>query len=165
MKYLLVLLIATFFAACSSKQEPKTIYIVRHAEKQLTGDDPKLTVAGNARAGKLAQILADKEIKHIYSTNYKRTRLTATPTASEAGIEIETYEPKNHDTLIDQLRKLEGNVLVVGHSNTVGQIANYFVGDGDNYQDLEDSEYNFIYVVTLDKEGNSSVVRKTYKDY
>ncbi|SFA71469.1 SixA phosphatase family protein [Algoriphagus aquimarinus] len=166
MKNILLILIGILlFAACSSKQEPKTIYIVRHAEKLLTGNDPGLSVAGNARAVKLSQILADKDIKHIYSTDYKRTKLTATPTASEAGIEIETYEPENHDTLIDQLRKLEGNALVVGHSNTVGQVANYFVGDGDNYQDLEDSEYNFIYVVTLDKEGNSSVITKTYKDY
>ncbi|MEB2786275.1 SixA phosphatase family protein [Algoriphagus persicinus] len=165
MKYILLLLIATLFAACSNKQEPKTIYIVRHAEKQLTGDDPGLSVAGNARAVKLSQILADKEIKHIFSTDYRRTRLTAERTAKEAGIAIQVYDPKNHDALVDQLRKLEGNILVVGHSNTVGQVANYFVGDGDKYQDLEDSEYNFIDVVTLDKDGNSSVTRKTYKDY
>ena len=160
-----ILLSVLLFAACSSEQEPKTIYIVRHAEKQLIGNDPELSVAGNARAVKLSQILADKDIKHIYSTDYKRTKLTATPTANEANLEIETYEPKNHDALIDQLRNLEGNALVVGHSNTVGQIANYFVGNGDKYQDLEDSEYNLIYVVTLDKAGNTSVVTKTYKDY
>lgn len=165
MKYILLFVLVIFFAACSSKQEPKTIYIVRHAEKQLTGNDPELTVAGNARAGKLAQILADKEIAHVFSTDYKRTRLTAAPASSEAGVEIEIYDPKNHDALAEQIRELEGNILVVGHSNTVGQLANYFVGDGDKYQDLEDSEYNFIYVVTLEKDGNSSVVRKTYKDY
>ncbi len=162
---LIVLALAFFFAACSSEQHPKTIYIVRHAEKELTGNDPELSVAGKARAVKLSQILAEEGITHVFSTDYNRTRLTAAPTASAAGIEIETYEPKNQDALSEQLKSLEGNILVVGHSNTVGQVANYFVGDGDKYQDLEDSEYNFIYVVTLDKEGNSSVVRKTYKDY
>ncbi|REG92104.1 phosphoglycerate mutase family protein [Algoriphagus antarcticus] len=165
MKYIILFLIASLFAACSSEQKPKTIYIVRHAEKQLTGDDPELSVAGNVRAQKLAQILADKEITHIFSTVYKRTRLTATSTANEAGVEIETYDPKNHDALVELLRDLEGNILIVGHSNTVGQVANYFVGDGEKYGDLEDSEYNYIYVVTLEKEGTSSVVRKTYKDY
>jgi broad specificity phosphatase PhoE len=164
-QFLFVLAAVLIFAACSSSQEPKTIYIVRHAEKQLTGNDPKLTVAGNARAGKLAQILADKNIKHVFSTNYNRTRLTVAPTASEAGVEIEIYEPKNHDALVEQIRELEGNILVVGHSNTVGQIANYFVGDGEKYGDLEDTEYNYIYVITVEKDGTSSVLRKTYKDY
>ncbi|MDR7132755.1 broad specificity phosphatase PhoE [Algoriphagus sp. 4150] len=165
MKYLLLFLIASLLAACSSKQQPKTIYIVRHAEKQLTGDDPELSIAGNARANKLAQILADKEIKHIYSTDFKRTKLTATPTAVEAGVTIEVYDPKNHDDLVDKLRTNEGNILVIGHSNTVGQVANYFVGEAEKYTDLEDSEYNYIYVVTLEKDGTSSVAQKTYKDY
>ena len=165
MKYILLFLIVSLVAACSSKQQPKTIYIVRHAEKQLTGNDPELLLAGDVRARKLAQILADQKITHIFSTDYNRTRLTAAPTASEAGIEIEIYDPKNHDALVEQLRSLEGNILVVGHSNTVGQVANYFVGDGEKFQDLEDSEYNFIYEVTLKKDGNSVVVRKTYKDY
>ncbi|PZX59635.1 histidine phosphatase superfamily protein (branch 1) [Algoriphagus ratkowskyi] len=165
MKYFLVLLFATLFAACSSKQEPKTIYIVRHAEKQLTGDDPLLSVAGNARAVKLSQILSGKDIKHIYSTDYNRTKLTVAQTASEAGVQVETYDAKNHDALVKKIRSVEGNVLVVGHSNTVGQIANYFVGDGKKYEDLDDSEYNYIYVVKVEKNGTSTVVTKTYKDY
>lgn len=165
MKYILLFLIVTLFAACSGKHEPKTIYIVRHAEKQLDGNDPELSVVGNARSRKLAQIVADKGITHIFSTDYKRTRLTAAPTASQSGIEIEIYDPKNHDALVEELRSLEGNILVVGHSNTVGQVANYFVGTGESFEDLEDSEYNYIYVVTIDKDGSSTVVRKTYKDY
>ncbi|MEB2774916.1 phosphoglycerate mutase family protein [Algoriphagus sp. D3-2-R+10] len=165
MKYIVLLLIISLFAACSSEQNPKTIYIVRHAEKLLTGDDPELSVAGKARAVKLSQILGDKEIKHIFSTDYRRTRLTAERTAKEAGIAIEVYDPKNHDELVDQLRSLEGNILVVGHSNTVGQLANYFVGEGEKYTDLEDSGYNYIYIVTLEKDGTSSVARKMYKDY
>lgn len=165
MKYILLFFIASLFAACSGKQQPKTIYIVRHAEKQLTGNDPELSVAGNVRAKKLAQILADKEITHVFSTDYKRTRLTAAPTASEAGVEIEIYDPKNHDELVGKLRTMEGNVLVIGHSNTVGQVVNYFVGDGENYENLEDWEYDYIYEVSLEQGGMSSVNRKTYKDY
>lgn len=165
MKYILLFLIASLFAACSSRQQSKTIYIVRHAEKQLSGNDPELSVAGNVRAKKLAQILADKEIKHVFSTDYKRTRLTAAPTASEAGVKIEIYDPKNHDELVEKLRMMDGNVLVIGHSNTVGQAVNYFVGDGENYENLEDWEYDYIYEVSLEKGGTSSVNRKTYKDY
>ncbi|WP_332913256.1 hypothetical protein [Algoriphagus boritolerans] len=53
-------------SACTSKNQPKTIYIVRHAEKQLVGNDPDLLYAGGVRALKLSQILEDQNIKHIF---------------------------------------------------------------------------------------------------
>jgi len=165
MKNLLLLFsLILVLASCTSQNQPKTIYIVRHAEKLLEGQNPELAQVGQVRAKKLAQILADQDIKHIFSTDYQRTRLTAWPTASAAGVEIESYDPGNHDALVAQLRDLEGNALVVGHSNTVSQLANYFVGDGEKYADLTDIEYEYIYIVTLD--GNSSsVTRKVYKDF
>ncbi len=151
--------------SCKSEKKEKTIYIVRHAEKQLVQDpDPDLAQVGYIRAKKLAQILKDQEIKHIFSTNYKRTQLTAQPTAEQAGLEIQSYEPSNHDELVDKLHELEGNVLVVGHSNTVSRLANYFIGEGEKFNDLTEDEYNFIYEVKLSKDG-SAVLRKLYKDY
>ncbi|SEG15207.1 SixA phosphatase family protein [Algoriphagus boritolerans] len=151
-------------SACTSKNQPKTIYIVRHAEKQLVGNDPDLLYAGGVRALKLSQILEDQNIKHIFSTDYLRTRNTALPTAEAVGIPIQSYDPSNHDALVEQLKSLEGNVLVVGHSNTVSQLANYFIGEAEKYKDLDDLEYDFIYVVNLE-ENTSSVERKVYKDF
>lgn len=165
MKNLLLLIgLILVLGSCTSQNSPKTIYIVRHAEKQLEGNDPELAYVGGVRAKKLAQILEDQEIKHVFSTDYKRTRLTAEPTAKAAGVEIQYYDPKNHDSMVAQLRNLDGNVLVVGHSNTVSQLANYFVGEGEKFADLTDLEYDFIYVVTLES-NSSSVVRKLYKDF
>jgi broad specificity phosphatase PhoE len=165
MKNLLILVaLMVVFAACTSQNQPKTIYIVRHAEKKLEGNDPELAYAGGARALKLSQILEDQEIKHIFSTDYKRTRLTAEPTASAAGVEIQSYDPKDHDALAENLRSLEGNILVVGHSNTVSQLANYFVGKEEKFPDLTDLEYEYIYIVTLEP-NSSSVIRKVYKDF
>jgi broad specificity phosphatase PhoE len=160
-----LLLICFLMISCKSEKKEKTIYIVRHAEKQLVQDsDPDLAQVGYIRAKKLAQILKDQEIKHIFSTNYKRTQLTAQPTAEQAGVEIQSYEPSNHDELVDKLHELEGNVLVVGHSNTVSRLANYFIGEGEKFNDLTEDEYNFIYEVKLSKDG-SAVLRKLYKDY
>ncbi|HAH38023.1 MAG TPA: histidine phosphatase family protein [Algoriphagus sp.] len=160
-----LLLICFLMISCKSEKKEKTIYIVRHAEKQLVQDpDPELAQVGYIRAKKLAQILKDQEIKHIFSTNYKRTQLTAQPTAEQAGVEIQSYEPSNHDELVDKLHELEGNVLVVGHSNTVSRLANYFIGEGEKFNDLTEDEYNFIYEVKLSKDG-SAVLRKLYKDY
>lgn len=162
--FFLLLSLILILGACTPQNSPKTIYIVRHAEKQLVGKDPELAYVGNVRALKLAQILEKDEIKHVFSTDYIRTRNTAKPTADKAGVEIEIYDPKNHDALVEELRKREGNILVVGHSNTVSQLANYFVGEGEKFADLTDLEYDFIYVVTLDKNG-SSAVRKLYKEF
>ncbi len=160
-----LLLICFLMISCKSEKKEKTIYIVRHAEKQLVQDsDPDLAQVGYIRAKKLAQILKDQEIKHIFSTNYKRTQLTAQPTAEQAGVEIQSYEPSNHDELVDKLHELEGNVLIVGHSNTVSRLANYFIGEGEKFNDLTEDEYNFIYEVKLSKDG-SAVLRKLYKDY
>lgn len=165
MKNLLLLFsLILILAGCTSQNQPKTIYIVRHAEKQLEGNDPELAYVGEVRAKKLAQILAGQEIKHVFSTDYKRTRNTVLPTAEEAGVKIESYDPKNHDALVEQLRSLKGNILVVGHSNTVSQLANYFVGEAQKFEDLTDLEYDYIYVVTLES-NSSSVTRKVYKDF
>jgi broad specificity phosphatase PhoE len=151
--------------ACSPAPSEKTIYIVRHGEKMLVEDpDPELSQVGTLRATKLSQILADKDIKHVFSTDYKRTRHTAGPSADQAGVEIQVYDPKDQEAFADKLRKLEGNILVVGHSNTVPALVNFFVGSGEKYPNLTDDEYQFIYVVTLDKSGER-VNQTTYKDY
>ncbi len=166
MKNLLFLFLSFLtLASCSNSTQPKTIYIVRHAEKMLVEDkDPELAQVGYVRAKKLAQILEDENIQHVFSTDYKRTRLTAQPTAEAAGVKIQSYDPSNQEDFAKQLHSLEGNTLVVGHSNTVSKLANYFVEEGEKFADLEDVEYDFIYEVKIDKNG-SIVTRKLYKDY
>jgi broad specificity phosphatase PhoE len=164
-KLILLSFLILAVAACQPKQQPKTIYLVRHAEKQLVGDDPELSVAGTVRAKKLAQILETSDIRHIFSTNTIRTKDTAQPLASALGLEIEVYDSKEHDALVKELRSREGNILVVGHSNTIPHVANYFVGEGEKYPELQDIEYDFIFEVVLDSDGGSSVQRKVYKDY
>jgi len=155
-----------FFFSCSPKQEPKTIYLVRHAVKQLVGDDPELSLAGTMRAKKLAQILADQKIQHIFSTDFIRSKATAQPLVEvQRSLSIEIYDVKKHDELVKELRQRKGNALVVGHSNTIPHIANYFVLEGDKFPELDDIEYNFIFVVTLEKDGSSKVERKVYKDF
>jgi broad specificity phosphatase PhoE len=165
MKNILFLLLSILIlSACTAQNSPKTIYIVRHAEKQLEGKDPELAYVGEVRAKKLAQILEKESIKRVLSTDYTRTRNTAQPTAAAAGVTVEYYDPKNQEDLVADLRRSEGNILVVGHSNTVSQLANAFVGEGEKFADLTDLEYDFIYVVTLEK-NEAKVVRKLYKEF
>ena len=136
----------------------QTFYIVRHAEKAQgstgatmnTTADPPLTRAGELRAEALRNILKDKHIHHIFSTNTKRTLSTAQPLSHAIGVEPEIYSSADDD-FITRLKKLDRNVLVVAHSNTVDDIVNSLSGDVKVSGDLPDSEYDNLYVVAYKK--------------
>jgi broad specificity phosphatase PhoE len=159
------LIIILAVLACSPQQEPKTVYMVRHAEKILEGDDPLLSVAGTVRSKKLAQILADKGISHIFSTNTIRTKATAQPLADAINVQIEIYDAKNHDDLVKEIKGRKGNILIIGHSNTIHHLANYFIGTAEKYPELQDIEYDFIFEAILNADGSAVVERNMYKNY
>lgn len=126
-----VLCCAAWLAACAGVPEPAptgaTFVIVRHAEK-ATDDprDPSLTPVGQARAERLARMLADAELTAVYSTGYRRTQSTAQPTARQHGLPVTTYDAAQPpEVLAARLRAAHpgGTVLVVGHSNTAPGLA------------------------------------------
>ena len=61
----------------------------------------------------------DAKITAIFTTKYKRTRDTAQPLAKAAGVTAVAIDPKDEAGLIDKVKAAAGNVLIVGHSNTV----------------------------------------------
>lgn len=158
-KTVLYLFFLITFSSCSSVK----YYIVRHAEKETastgtvmnTPDDPPLSAAGRARAIDLREALKNKGIQYIFSTNTIRTISTAQPLEELQGrTKIETYNTRDSlDYFIDRVRGIQrGNVLIVGHSNTVDDIVNKLVGEIKVPKDLPDSEYDNLYIVT--KKGN-----------
>ena len=138
------------FMSCS-----RTVYVVRHAEKIASSDsmgkmmanDPPLSEAGKVRALVLKNELADKHIGHIYSTNTIRTRSTAEPLSHAIKINVELYG--SIDSLISTIKSGKGNVLVVGHSNTVDDIVNKLCGQVKIASDLKDGEYDNLFIVTF----------------
>ena len=99
------------------------VFLVRHAEKASNSNDPNLTEAGHARARTLSDLMSRAGATHLFSTDTRRTRQTAQPTADSIGSTIQVYDAI--DGLIGQIRSLPepSLALVVGHSNTVGSIA------------------------------------------
>ncbi|MFC5271491.1 histidine phosphatase family protein [Adhaeribacter terreus] len=110
LKIFLLLLNLTWLISCVSKEtnanpenqkiqnEKATIvYLVRHAEKSTNHpDDPDLNAAGKARAEALKEILLNKDISAIYSTNYKRTKQTAEPLAKARNLAVQQYEAHDY---------------------------------------------------------------------
>jgi broad specificity phosphatase PhoE len=123
---LLILVLALLVAAPAAAQS--SVFLVRHAERADTGmspapgADPDLSEAGKARAESLATVLKDANITVIFTTEYKRTQTTAAPLAKALGLTAKIVPAKSTADLVKQIRAEKGNVLVVGHGNTVPDI-------------------------------------------
>ena len=154
------LLLSVFFFSCSN-----TIYIVRHAEKapveagasSMQASDPPLSAAGELRAIELRKTLRHQHIDRIFSTNYKRTISTVQPLNELRGnTKIELYNSKKDsmDVFIALLKSIrKNNVLVVGHSNTIDDIANKLCGSTVVPGDLKETQYDNLFVVK--RKGNT----------
>lgn len=143
----LVLVSASFAAA------QQAVFVVRHAERADAGttaspmmaSDPDLSEAGKTRAQALASALKDAGITAIYTTEYKRTQQTAAPLAKALGITPTVVPARDLPALIEKVKAAAGNSLVVGHSNTVGDvIARLGVSDPVK---LGDDDYDNLFVV------------------
>ena len=128
-------------------------YIVRHAEKatqeaNMSSDVP-LTEKGRQRAEALKEILKDKKIAYIFSTNTIRTKSTAQPTADYFHLTTEMYGPRPDSAFIMLLKSKKKNTLIIGHSNTVDDIVNMLCGKKELSNDLPDTEYSKLFIVRL----------------
>ncbi len=124
---LAVTLLVLFHASAADAQ---AIFLVRHAERadagmaaaSTAGADPDLSPAGRARAESLAAMLEDANIRTIFTTEYKRTQQTGAPLGRLLGIQPTVVTSKDTAGLVQKLKATTGNVLVVGHSNSVPEI-------------------------------------------
>ncbi|MFM9907929.1 MAG: histidine phosphatase family protein [Chitinophagaceae bacterium] len=159
-RLLLLLMPALVLTACGH-----TYYVVRHAEKaiqaQNMSSDVELTTLGSQRAIALKGLLQRKKISAIYSTNTIRTMSTAKPTADYFHVTIQQYGPKPDSSFIASLKLLKKNVLIVGHSNTVDDIVNGLTGTTTVAADLQDNEYDNLFVIKI----NGSKIKFQKKKY
>lgn len=123
------------------------IYLVRHAEKVDDSRDPDLSDAGKARAEQLSSLLQNEKIVSIYSTKYKRTIQTATPLSNKTNVPIQFYTPDSLSALAKNIRMLNKNTLVVGHSNTTINLLEAF-GLQFSKKKIEDSDYKNLFKIT-----------------
>ncbi len=146
--FLAILTLAAAYGVPAYADDNTVIYLVRHAEK-LADSDPGLTDKGVARADALAGLLAAKGITQVFSTDYKRTRMTAAPTAKQSGVEITLYDPRTLKQFAEQLaataKAAKGNILVVGHSNTTPVVTSFLTNT--DYPMLNEDQYDHLYIV------------------
>src|SRR4029450_9380351 len=122
MKHLALILSIPLLLVTAANAAP-VVFIVRHAEKASTGgNDPDLSPQGKKRADALAHILKDSQITSVFVTDLKRTRETAAQTAKAAHTTPTVIPANDSGVLVEKLRALSGNALVVGHGNTIPDV-------------------------------------------
>ena len=151
-----------FLKDYKTETKTTTYYLIRHAEKDQsdkTNRDPHLTEEGLKRADNWATILKDINFDMVYSTNYHRTKETATPTATANELEITYYDPRNMNPkeFMDQTKGK--TVLIVGHSNTTPMFTNALLGEKKYDQISEDNNSN-LYIVTVTEKDKTSTLLK-----
>jgi phosphohistidine phosphatase SixA len=164
----IIFLLFSFLSACSST----TIYVVRHAEKQVQDpnvmmlpNDVELSQSGHARAAALADSLRNVTLHGIFATTIKRTQQTAAPTASRKGLPVITYAATQPaaNALMDSLSTIRRkNFLVAGHSNTVPEMIRHLGLTLSFEGNIPDDVYNKLFVITIKSSGGKSVNEKTY---
>ncbi len=135
--------------------QAQTVVIVRHGEKAGPSGDVDLSAAGQARGEALAQALGGAKVSLVLATPLKRTQQTAGATARDAGIAVVAVGfdggDAAHAQRVAQAARKAGRaetVLIVGHSNTVADIART-LGDTRAVAP-RDCEYDRMTVLVLD---------------
>jgi phosphohistidine phosphatase SixA len=151
---------------------PKTIVVVRHAEKSGEPQDPSLSEEGAVRAQELARLLGHAGVTHLLASEFNRTRETLEPLqqalilgGSEIPIQVvSALDPK---AMISALRELpRGSVAVAaGHSNTVPTLVDALAGlSGERRTLMTEADYDRVFVITLCAEDRAALLELRYGD-
>jgi len=134
-----LILITLCFISISAFAAPDQILLLRHAEKQA-GKDPSLTDRGKQRAIWLADFLSEYQPNKLFTTDYKRTKETLAPLAKKQQITVVIYNPRELSAFAEKLKKLNGTIVVAGHSNTTPKLAGLLTGK--KYKQFDEKEFD-----------------------
>ena len=142
------------------------VFVVRHAERAdagttpVKGADPNLSAAGRARAKSLAAMLKEAGITAIFVTEFKRTQQTAAPLAAALGVTAVTVPSADTAGLVAKVKAATGNVLVVGHTNTVPEVIKG-LGSADGPASIAETEFDNLFIVA--RGDKPTLVRLRYR--
>ncbi len=155
MRLILIAILATLGCSSNDDSQPvqpepvqTVIYLIRHAEKADSSANPNLSADGLQRANNWSVILQDVAFDAFYSTNYNRTLQTIQPIANSNAKEVTIYDPTNF-SLQDVITNHSGkNVFIVGHSNTIPELINTYLGTSV-YPIMTETEFGNLCKITI----------------
>lgn len=137
------------------------IYFCRHAEKAGPGTNPQISSAGRKRAKVLAHVLSDAKLDAVYVTQFLRTQMTGEPVADAADLTPFEYNAADPGiALSDAMNNHpDGTVLIIGHSNTMDDIARKMGIDA--VPELGEHEFDRLFAIHV-CEGKPHLIRLRY---
>lgn len=144
----------------------RTLYIVRHGEKDTVGgNNPAISTIGKERAGDLYRVLKGKKIDLVMYTQYRRTGMTADSVHIYMKTDTLQYRADaTGDDFIKTLNEKAGNaknILVVGHSNTLPALIRKAGVESFSIKELPETEFDNLFVVKQ-KKGMAFLQQKKY---
>jgi broad specificity phosphatase PhoE len=126
----------------------EVLFFIRHAEKEVTGDDPGLTQEGRARSAAWASFLGHAEIDQVITTDARRSQQTGDIIAQVLGLAQTQIAMQDVTGLIDALEfeHSEDRVLIVGHTETIPSIL-FRIGHPDMLQ-IDQEDFSNLFVFT-----------------
>lgn len=137
---------ASFLCQISlAQQTTRTIFLVRHAEKQSAAPTASLSPAGQKRAECLAQTFKDSGIKQIFVTESKASQETAEPLAKALNLKPSTIPARDVANLMRNLvYGASGNALVISQSDTLPVIVGRLQGSAA--KPVAENDYDRLFV-------------------
>ena len=171
---LITILMCVVTAFAQNDFKPKTVFLVRHAEKEdEPRQDPPLKKEGVARSQELARLLGAAGIKTIYTSQFARTKLTADPVAAKLGLTATPISLRSNPAnprqiaeestaeVVNKIMERPGeNVLVVGHSNSIPDVIKML--GGDVVPTIDERKFDDLFIVTVYAKGKAKVTHMKY---
>lgn len=148
--------------AANQTTQPKTIILVRHAEKKVVppeNKDPDLSAEGESRAKEISRMFSGSGITAIYATQFKRTQQTVKPLAERVGVPVTLVEAKKTSELVAQIRArgVGETIFIAGHNNTVPEIIAAL--GGPSLPIIPETEFDNLYILTITTDGATKLVK------
>jgi broad specificity phosphatase PhoE len=148
MKIIVSLLLLLVFQQTIAQSKTTTIYFIRHAEKADSSPNPELSEDGIKRAVRWTKFFEKTPIDVFYTTLTRRTQLTTSTIATSKQKDMIFYDFSKF-SLKETIEKHTGKtILIVGHSNTIPQQINTFLGE-EVYQQIDENEFGNLYTITI----------------
>ena len=148
MKIIVSLLLLLVFQQTIAQSKTTTIYFIRHAEKADSSPNPELSEDGIKRSVRWTKLFEKTPIDVFYTTLTKRTQMTASTIATSKQKDMIFYDHAKF-SIQEIIAKHSGKtILVVGHSNTIPQQINAFLGK-EVYPQINENEFGNLYTITI----------------
>ena len=161
----IVILFIIFVAPAAFAEE--AIFLIRHAEQELDIEDPPLTEAGRLRANSWVSILAETDIKAVFTSMKRSTKQTGEIISQALNIPMESIPRKDVTRLVTQIRtqNSEDRVLIITHKRQMPKIFKE-LGLSDEVSEkvtFSRSEYGKLFVFVPKGEKGGTIFQLHYE--